>query len=324
MSSGVEDDMMARFAFAIDYLRGRDFDVVVGDCIGVHGVTSAPATERAAELTSMLLDPAIRAIVPPWGGELAIDVLSLLDFDAIGAAEPTWVLGYSDVTTVMLPLTTLCGVASVHAPNLMDTPYRAVDPLLHWIDVLALPTGSSFVQGAAPMHMARTYHDYRDEPTVREWNPQTPTHWKVLDGSTSVTASGRLIGGCLETLSMFAGTHLGDVARFAHDFAPEGTLVYLEIAEAGSYGAARMLHGLKLAGWFEAANAVLIGRSAGPDDADDFTQVDALRDALGGLGIPVVYDMDFGHMPPQAVLINGAQATVALTPTTATLTQETV
>jgi muramoyltetrapeptide carboxypeptidase LdcA involved in peptidoglycan recycling len=28
---------------------------------------------------TMLTDPAIRAIVPPWGGEIAIDLLPLLD-----------------------------------------------------------------------------------------------------------------------------------------------------------------------------------------------------------------------------------------------------
>jgi hypothetical protein len=41
-----------------------------------------PAAERAA-LMAMLTDPAIRAVVPPWGGETAIDLLPLLDWEAI-------------------------------------------------------------------------------------------------------------------------------------------------------------------------------------------------------------------------------------------------
>ena len=60
--------------------------------------------------------------MPPWGGELAIDLLPLLDFAAIGDAEPTWLVGYSDTSTLLLPLTLLTGVATLHGPGLMDTP----------------------------------------------------------------------------------------------------------------------------------------------------------------------------------------------------------
>jgi muramoyltetrapeptide carboxypeptidase len=37
---------------------------------------------------------------------------------------------------------------------------------------------------------------------------------------------------------------------------------------------------------------------------------DALLDALGDLTIPVLYDLDIGHLPPQMILVNGALATV--------------
>jgi muramoyltetrapeptide carboxypeptidase LdcA involved in peptidoglycan recycling len=283
-------------------------------------VTSAPAPQRAAEFTSMLLDPSIRAIVPPWGGELAIDLLPLIDFESLTNVEPTWVLGYSDVTTLMLPLTLLAGIATVHAPNLMDTPYRAEPPLRHWLDFVTADAGSTIEQGPSPFYMGSRYHDYRELPEIREWNPQQPAAWKVLGGASDVHASGRLIGGCVETLAQLAGSRYGDVPKFARDFAPDGTLVYLEIAEAGAFDAARMLHGLRLAGWFDAANAVLLGRAAGHNE-DGFTQFDAVTDALGSLTVPVLYDMDFGHVPPQLTLVNGAQATISVTADSATLTQ---
>jgi muramoyltetrapeptide carboxypeptidase len=319
-SSGVEPELRPRLEFAIDYLRARGFDVVVGDCMDATRVTSAPARERAAEFTSMLRDPSMRAIVPPWGGELAIDLMSLIDFASLVDVEPTWVLGYSDVTTVMLPMTVLAGVATVHAPNLMDTPYRAEPPLRHWLDFLTAERGATIAQGPSAFCMGKGYHDYRDQPEVRDWDPEQPASWKVLGSATNVQASGRLIGGCVETLEKLAGSPFGDVPKFAREYAPEGTLVYLEIAEAGAFEAARLLHGLRLAGWFDAANAVLVGRSAGYNE-DGFTQFDAVADALGSLSIPVVYDMDFGHVPPQMTLVSGAQATIAVTPESATLTQ---
>jgi muramoyltetrapeptide carboxypeptidase len=47
---------------------------------------SAPARERAAELTAMFADPSIHAVIPPWGGELAVELLPHLDLDIISSA----------------------------------------------------------------------------------------------------------------------------------------------------------------------------------------------------------------------------------------------
>jgi muramoyltetrapeptide carboxypeptidase LdcA involved in peptidoglycan recycling len=77
---------------------------------------------------------------------------------------------------------------------------------------------------------------------------------------------------------------------------------------------------LRLAGWFDHANAVLVGRSAGPSSGH-FSQHDALVHALGDLSIPVVYDLDLGHIPPQLAIVNGALAAIELAPAKATLVQ---
>jgi muramoyltetrapeptide carboxypeptidase LdcA involved in peptidoglycan recycling len=323
-SSGVRREMWPRLEFCTKHLRELGYDVVIGDCMDGSGVTSAPAPARAAELTAMLLDPAIRAVVPPWGGELAIDLLPLLDFDAIGAAEPTWLVGYSDLTTVMMPLTLRTGIATLHGSNLMDTPYAVPEPLLPWLSAATAPAGSTLRQGAARAYRSGRHDHYAFHPQVRQMTLNTPGRWKLLGGqdgvAVEVCARGRLIGGCLETVSMLPGSPYGDVADFAARHAPEGLLVYVEIAEAEAVVAARMLHHLRLAGWFDRANAVLVGRSAGPSSGD-FSQHDALVDALGDLPVPVLYDLDLGHIPPQLAIVNGALATIELTPAAATLDQ---
>jgi muramoyltetrapeptide carboxypeptidase LdcA involved in peptidoglycan recycling len=135
-----------------------------------------------------------------------------------------------------------------------------------------------------------------------------------------VTVSGRLVGGCIETLCHLTGTPFGDVAGFAREHAPEGLVVFLEAAESGAYDVARALHGMRLAGWFDHAGAVLVGRTGAPD-APHLTQHEAVLDALGDLGLPIVADVDFGHVPPQATLVNGAQATLTWSPDGASLTQ---
>ncbi|HVE74046.1 MAG TPA: S66 peptidase family protein [Mycobacteriales bacterium] len=322
-SSGVSPALWPRLDVAVQVLRDAGYEVVVGECMGAEGVTSAPAPQRAAELSAMLLDPAIRAVVPPWGGELAIDLLGLLDFDALGAAEPTWLVGYSDLTTVMLPLTLRTGIATLHGSNLMDTPYDAVSPMLHWLVAATARAGSELRQGAGAMHLTGPHPRFEADPEVRSLPVNTPTRWKVLGERAEARANGRLIGGCLEIVSMLPGTAHGDLAGFAAAHAPEGLLVYVEVAEIDAYNADRMLHHLRLAGWFDAANAVLVGRSGGPASGS-FTHVDAVEHALGDLPVPVFYDLDIGHVPPQLALVNGAVATIEVTPDSAALTQQLV
>lgn len=126
-SAGVTGEAAARVDFCVDWLRGRGYEVEVGACMGGSGITSAPAAERAAELTRMLADPGIACVLPPWGGETAIDLVDLLDWDALAAAEPTWLVGFSDIATLLVPVTTRLGWATVHGDNLADTPYDVPD-----------------------------------------------------------------------------------------------------------------------------------------------------------------------------------------------------
>lgn len=318
-SSGVAERLAPRLHFCVHWLEQLGYQVVVGECLFGGGVTSAPASARADELTAMLIDQRIRAVVPPWGGELAIDLLPLLDFDVIAAAEPTWFVGYSDISTLLTPLTMLTGIATLHSPNLMDTPLRVPDGHRHWLDFATSAAGVVLVQTGVSAHAER-WPDIAGDPEVREFELTGSRSWKVLGDRASVGASGRLIGGCLETMSMLTGTAFGDVPAFASRYADEGTIVYLEAAEVSAVVAARMLHNLRLAGWFDNANAVLLGRTNSPADAS-FSFVDAVWDALGLLSIPVLYDVDFGHVPPQLVLVNGALAEVSFDGTTGILTQ---
>lgn len=239
---------------------------------------SASAQERTDELMRMLLDPAVRAVVPPWGGETGIDVLPLLDFAALAEAEPTWFVGYSDTSTLLTPITLLAGWATVHGANLMDTADDVPARLLRWLDVATAPTGSILRQGGE--------------------------NWKRLDGGTEpVDVTGRLIGGCIETLSPVSGTRYGETSALRRDYGD--LIVYVEAAEERAFAICRYLHGMRLAGFFDGAAAILVGRTGAPDEPT-LTQAEAVRDALGMLGVPLIADVEFGHVPPQFTIVNGA------------------
>ncbi|MGI5493144.1 LD-carboxypeptidase [Microtetraspora malaysiensis] len=79
----MDESLRDRLQVAIRTVEAHGYQVVVGECMDGTGHISAPAAERARELMKMLIDPHIKAVVPPWGGVTAIDLFPLLDWDAL-------------------------------------------------------------------------------------------------------------------------------------------------------------------------------------------------------------------------------------------------
>ncbi|CAL9657997.1 hypothetical protein SUDANB126_06882 [Streptomyces sp. enrichment culture] len=131
---------------------------------------------------------------------------------------------------------------------------------------------------------------------------------------------GRPIGGCIETLCNLAGTPYLDVTAFARTRSPEGLLVYVEAAGDDAFTICRNLHGMRLAGFFDRANAILVGRTGAPDSSS-LTQHEAVLDALGPLNVPVIADVECGHVPPYMPIVNGARGRVVHSPGRSELTQ---
>ena len=307
-SAGVEGPGADRIDFCVRWLRDAGFDVVVGDLMDGTGLTSGPAVERAAELTAMLCDPSIKCVIPPWGGETAIDLVDLLDWDALAAAEPTWLVGFSDTSTILVPITTRLGWATVHGRR-----PRRLRPVRSARWVAELASTSSRGSGPHRQHDSGLVADWwpiGEDPEATQWKSVGTGRW-TLHGAESVHVSGRLIGGCVEAMCNLAGTPYGDVAGFGRQHAEDGLIVYVEAAGDEAATICRNLHGLRLAGWFEHAQAILIGRTNAPDHPK-LTQQEAVVDALGRLGLPIVFDLEIGHVPPHLPLVNGAMATLTV------------
>lgn len=324
-SSGVPAALHARLDLAIAALRQRGFQVVEGECLRqqVNGA-SAPPRRRADELMTFLTDPAIAAVMPPWGGELAIGLLDLLDFDALASKPAKWFCGFSDLSTLHLPLTTIAGWATVHGPNLMQFGGSASDAMTSGLWALLMaPHGADFQQHSSSA-FERLGADWEVNPDAN-LIANHKTQWQRLDGfAAPLCIEGRLIGGCLDTLSRLAGTRYGDVPAFIAAAGKDGALLYLENAELAPFELARALHCLRMNRWFDGLNGILLGRSTGPDTASSeaFTYVDALRSGLAGVHCPLLYDLDIGHLPPQLSLVNGALAKVEFASGSGTITQQ--
>jgi muramoyltetrapeptide carboxypeptidase len=313
-SSGVEAALHRRLNLVIQHLRDQGFVVEEGQCLRRESRSaSASASARTAEFMHVMQRDDLAAIIPPWGGELAIELLDRINWQALQLATPKWLLGYSDTSTLLLPITLTLGWATAHGPCLMDLAPGQADPLTRGImGHLAVAPGASFTQQQSAAWQIK-WTDFADVPHTT-YQLTEPTHWRELRGASTVQCQGRLIGGCIDTLMHIAATPYGDVRRFIANNTRnnDGTLLYFENAEQSPTALVRALHTLRWAGWLDGLAGLLIGRSAAPDtsSATSLRYAEALHDTLGDLPCPVLVDMDIGHRPPQLLLINGALADV--------------
>jgi muramoyltetrapeptide carboxypeptidase len=314
-SSGVEPPLHPRLDLNIAHLGAQGFVVEEGLCLRNQlASASAAADVRATELMHFLLRDDIDAIFPPWGGELAIDLLDQLDWTALQSAKPKWLIGYSDTSTLMLPITLRLGWATAHGPCLMDLAPTQSDALTrNAMAVLNAPTGTSVTQRQSDKWQSK-WTDFQKEPTIA-YALTEPTQWRCLNrpGADAVSFSGRLIGGCIDTLMHLAGTPFGDVAAFVQAQRAAGAILYLENAEQSPTALVRALHRLRWSGWFSGLAGVLIGRSSAPDttDLNELRYEAALQRELATLPCPVLIDVDIGHLPPQFMLVNCSVAHVS-------------
>ncbi|QUJ70097.1 LD-carboxypeptidase (plasmid) [Photobacterium sp. GJ3] len=314
-SSGVPSACHERLDIVIQGLRDQGFKVLEGQCLREnHAHVSAPAAVRTKELMDFLLDDRVDAIFPPWGGELAMEILPRIDWDLLRHAKPKWLVGFSDISTLSATLTATCGWASLHAANLMQLHPAEQDPLTSAVfSVLSLPEGESVALEQSACH-EQIPSNYAADPNALLALCQ-PTQWQLLSSGQlkgAVQFSGRLIGGCLDTLGLLSNTPYLDLKYLKSQYPADGLILFLENSELSPTAMARMLWTMKLNGVFEQVNGILIGRDGSSKKHEkSLSHVAVLEQVLADLPVPVVYDTDIGHVAPNMPLVNGAFAEVS-------------
>lgn len=322
-SSGIAERHDKRFQEVVRTLRERGYDVVVGNCLksGKKHV-SASKEQRADELMRFLTDDNLDAVAPPWGGELAIELLPLLDFERISRAKPKWIFGFSDVSTITAAINSIVGWATVHSSNLMDLVDANVEPLIaNTLSYLETPVGGIIQQNSSEMN-TRKWPEIESDPLAYVVGDKK-TEWKWLTRPMFGDAvSGRLIGGCWDTLFHLFETPYVAVSELNSKY-EEGLLLYLENAEMSPCDLVRAIHNMQFRGVFNNVNGLILGRNFRADSEleDDLTYLDVLKEHLANKNIPIMYDVDIGHVPPNLTLINGSVAEVRLVDGQGSITQ---
>ncbi|REE86417.1 muramoyltetrapeptide carboxypeptidase LdcA involved in peptidoglycan recycling [Paenibacillus taihuensis] len=310
-SSGAEERIHPWLEEARERLAISGFGVQFGETVWTQNkAKSAPAAKRAEEFNAMVQAADVDLIIPPWGGELLIEMVDQVDYDRLPCK---WVMGYSDLSVLLLAITLKTGIATAHGTNFVDLRGEVTDETTAmWQAVLSTETGGAIVQHSSSSYLK----EWPKEAGKAVFNLTEPTMWSAilpdgLEPRGSIRLQGRLLGGCIDVIRHLIGTPYGDVAAFREVHIPgEKLLWYLENCELVTTDVRRSLVQMKLAGWFERCSGIMFGRSPANRPVENYMIEDVYADLADELGLPIIYDIDCGHVPPQLTLINGAFAEV--------------
>lgn len=225
------------------------------DILERDGYLAGSDERRARELMEFVRDPDVDAIVCARGGYGCHRIVDRLDAKAFReAAKP--LVGYSDITTLLLWQKKQAGLLGIHGP------------MLEKKESLEGESGSALVralQGTGPLPR------YAGRSVVGGW------------------AEGRLVGGSLTVCVASLGT--------PWEIETRGAILMLEDVTELPYRVDRMLQQLRAAGKLAGLAGVALGAFSDCDDAryPEWTVERLFREVFGGLGVPVVMDLPFGH-----------------------------
>jgi muramoyltetrapeptide carboxypeptidase len=241
--------------------------------------------DRAADLMRMFADRKVKGILCVRGGYGAPRLLPLLDYRVI-RAHPKIFVGYSDITSLHCAFLKKAGLVSFHGPMLNSDFIKSDFPDFTWQSfrrtlIFPAPAGS----------ICQDYH----KKTVAILRPGL--------------VSGPLLGGNLSLLCTVLGT------PFQPSF--KNAILFLEDLDEAPYRYDRLLTHLLNAGVLRQVAGIAIGVNKNCKDpkartAKEYRQTleDVFKDRLLPLKVPLVIGLPFGHVPLNATLPIGVQATL--------------
>lgn len=249
---------------------------------GLHGYLSGTDAERLGDLNAALADPRIDGIWCLRGGYGMTRILNGVDF-AAARRRPKVILGFSDITALLVPLYMETGLVTFHGPIAR----HELGPFSRW-------------------HLDRVVSNVNAPGRLGRLAPPAETLVPGKDRIATLVpgvAEGPLIGGNLTLLQCLIGT------RWFPDL--RGAILFVEDVGEDVYSIDRMLSHLTLAGKLQGVAGVMVGRftelkKGGEDGTMGIDQV--LAHYLEPLKVPVAYGFPVGHIDEQWTLPIGVRA----------------
>ena len=242
--------------------------------------------DRAADFMRFYADPSIDVLWCARGGSSALRLWPLLDWDALAALPPKMVIGYSDTTSLLIPLSQRVGTAALHGPLVFELGTLAPN-LLDWqLGLLQNPQPAGIVPGFA------------------------------AETLVSGTAEGRLTGGCLSLVAATLGT--------PYQIETAGKLLLIEDVGEAPHRIERFLCQFAEAGLLSAAAGFVVGQATDADDSHTVSMRRLWADLLTPYGKPAVTGFPFGHVSQNYALPLGVRARLDADAKTLTLLEAAV
>ncbi len=312
---------ITRLASAIRKFEERGYKIVAADSVYKSdglGISTDPAS-AAEDLMRFYLDDRIDALFSVGGGELMNETISHVDFEALKKGRPKWYMGYSDNTNMILPMAVIAEVPGIYGPCAtgFGKPWEATEK-----DALMLLEG----RGDTVSGYDKYELPFSPEGEEEEEDPLAPyalTEPKILTSflpnggklvkagaDETITASGMLLGGCLDILTNLSGTEFDRVPEYCRKYGP--VIWVLEACDLNPMSIRRAVWTLLHRGWFQTAAAFLVGRPLASfrQEMMGVDAYNAVTDVVKDLHVPVIMDCDIGHVAPMMPLIMGSRAEV--------------
>lgn len=334
------------FDNGVEKLDRLGYQQVFGpNCYADGGVGISNTPEKCGqEVMDMFLSEEADCLISCGGGELMCEILPFVDFRKLAEAEPKWFMGYSDNTNLTYLLATLADTASVYGPcaasfgmepwheSLYDAFHiltgRKVDERAFVESALGKPdtqsgVGTSAVEYAAG-HSAvvKGYDMWEKESLKGEENSLAPYHLtqprilRAFVGRRQVDSpqhfQGRLLGGCMDCLVNLPGTRFDRTKEFVERYQDDGIVWFLEACDLNVFSIRRAMWQMEEAGWFQHVKGFLVGRPLNGEPMMNLDCYGAVLEVAGRKGVPVVMDVDLGHLPPMMPLVVGSMASVTV------------
>ena len=134
---------------------------------------------------------------------------------------------------------------------------------------------------------------------------------QAADAGQKIRFSGRLLGGCMDCLVNLLGTRFDKTTDFLEKYKEDGIIWFLEACDLNVFAIRRAMWQMEEAGWFRYVKGFLIGRPlCYGQEMMGLDQYEAVLAVAGEKRVPVIMDVDLGHLAPMMPVVTGSFAEV--------------
>lgn len=287
-SNGVKNKKIKTYEAGLDNLINYGFKVIEDKYVrnSENGVSSS-ANNRADELNKAIIDKNVKALIACSGGDYLIQILDLVKFDKI-KNNVKWFQGQSDITPLLFYITTKFDIATIYSFNAKTFGNKNLPESM-------ITNNINMLKGNLTKQIEYGFK-VDDDKMEQPWECITDVK----------EFSGRIIGGCLDSLKDIIGTKYDCTKRFIEKYKSDGIVWYFDVAEMTNEDILRTMWQLKNAGWFEKCTGILFGRLENEINYTGISLKEAINYNLKELNIPILINTDIGHTDPVFTIINGS------------------